>query len=363
MGRGVIQSATIHPGIDSLIDHMSETYLGWLVNHTPTCWWHDSAEPSELDRALERGAVGVTTNPVLASVAVQKGRELWKAAIDGTLARNLPAETKAEALMQVAVTEAAGKLRPVFEATGGKSGLVCAQVNPARAGDRDCMHAMARRFTAWAPNIAVKLPATSAGLDVLEECVAEGITTTATVSFTVPQAIAIAERHRAGIARAKKRGTAPGRCFAVVMIGRLDDYLREAAHDARTEVSERDICQAGLAVVKRTYSLYKDRRYDAVLLVAALRGDYHLTELAGADLVMSIHPAYQDGFVAGDLPREPRIDSAVPSAVIERLQQLPDFVRAYEPDGMEPGEFIRFGLTQRTLAQFSESWRQLEQYR
>ena len=42
--------------------------------------------------------------------------------------------------------------------------------------------AMAHRFTAWAPNIAVKLPATSAGLDVLEECIAEGITITATVS-------------------------------------------------------------------------------------------------------------------------------------------------------------------------------------
>ena len=47
-------------------------------------------------------------------------------------------------------------------------GYVCAQVNPSRAGDRDCMAAMAKRFHNWAPNIAVKLPATLAGLDVLE---------------------------------------------------------------------------------------------------------------------------------------------------------------------------------------------------
>ena len=65
---------------------------------------------------------------------------------------------------------------------------------------------MAKRLHAWAPNIAVKLPATAAGLDVLEDCIAEGITTTATVSFTVPQAVAIAERHRAGIARAREHG-------------------------------------------------------------------------------------------------------------------------------------------------------------
>ena len=44
--------------------------------------------------------------------------------------------------------------------------------------------------------------------------------------------------------------------------------------------------------------------------------------------------------------------------------QLPEFVRAYEPDGMTPAEFIEFGLTQRTLSQFSEAgWKQLESCR
>jgi len=30
-------------------------------------------------------------------------------------------------------------------------------------------------------------------------------------------------------------------------------------------------------------------------------------------------------------------------------------VRAYEPDGMEPSEFVAFGATQRTLSQFVEA--------
>jgi transaldolase len=253
---------------------------------------------------------------------------------------------------------------PTFEASTGQSGFVCAQVNPARAGDRECMYPMAKRFHAWAPNIAVKLPATAAGLDVLEECIAEGITTTATVSFTVPQAVAIAERHRAGLARAKANGIEPGKCFAVIMIGRLDDYLREVAHDTRAQVSEADIRQAGLAVAKRAYSLYTQRGYDALLLVAALRGTYHLTELAGAALLMSIHPTYQEPFVTQDFPREARIDHPVPADVIERLQQIPDFVRAYEPDGMQPSDFVSFGTTQRTLSQFVEvGWKELESYR
>lgn len=146
-----------------------QTYLAWVGGHTKTRWWHDSAEETELRTGLERGAIGVTTNPILASAALQKDRGLWGTAINSVLAANLAAEPKAEALMQIAVSRAAEKLLPEFDASRGQSGFVCAQVNPARAGDRAAMSAMARRFHAWAPNIAVKLPANPAGLDVLED--------------------------------------------------------------------------------------------------------------------------------------------------------------------------------------------------
>lgn len=340
-----------------------DTYLNWVIRNTPTKWWHDSADPAELDLGLERGAVGVTTNPYLSNLAVRGNRQLWAAEIAAALDGQPAAEAKAEALMRVAVVKAAGKLLPVYEASEGVDGYVCSQVNPLRAGDRECMLAMARRFHAFAPNIAVKLPATAAGLDVLEDCVAEGITVTATVSFTVPQAVAIAERHRAGIRRAREAGVAPGRCFAVIMIGRLDDYLREVAHDNRAPVSEADIRQSGLAATKRAYSIYRQRGYEAVLLVAALRGEYHLTELAGAELIMSIAPAFQTPFVTKDFPREERIGLPIADEVIERLEAMPEFRRAYEPDGMSPADFIGFGATQRTLSQFCEAgWRLLESF-
>jgi transaldolase len=344
---------------------VNDTYLNWVLENTNTKWWHDSACSDELDLGLKRGAIGVTTNPFLSNIAVRAERERWGSEIEAVLARNLPGEQKAEALMRIPVTKSAAKLLPEYERSGGKSGLVCAQVNPVRAGDRECMSSMAKRFHAWAPNIAVKLPATAAGLDVLEDCAAEGITTTATVSFTVPQALAIAERHRAGAARARAAGIEPGQCFAVIMIGRLDDFVREVAHDNQADVSEEDIRQAGLAVTKRAYSIYKKREYDAVLLVAALRGPHHLTELAGADLLMSIHPSSQDFFCGSqDHLREERIDNPVPDDVIERLSTIPEFVRAYEPAGMTPSEFIGYGVTQRTLCQFSEvGWKLLENLR
>ena len=342
---------------------MPNTYLNWVIESTATTWWHDSAEAAELDLGLSRGAVGVTTNPFLANLALAKDRSLWAPAIEEVLGRKLPAEQKAEALMRIAVTRTAEKLVPTYESSQGRMGFVCAQVNPLRAGDRDCMLAMANRFHHWAPNIAVKLPATAAGLDVLEDCIADGITVTATVSFTVPQVVAIAERHRQGIERARAKGTEPGKCFAVIMIGRLDDYLREVAHDNQTAVRESDIRQAGLVATKRAYAIYKECGYEAILLVAALRGEYHLTELAGADMVMSIAPPYQEMFVSRDLPREERVGAPVPSDVIERLRQMPEFVRSYEPDGMTAAEFVGFGATQRTLCQFCEvGWKLMENF-
>ncbi len=330
------------------------SYLQWLVKETPTTWWHDSADPDELARGLAHGATGVTTNPLLTARTLRGRPAIWADALAG-VDRGLPAERRAEELMRGVVTRAAALLRPQHEATGGRLGYVCGQVNPGRAGDREAMAAMARRYHAWAPNIAVKLPATAAALDVLEDCVADGITITATVSFTVPQVLAIAERHRKGAARARAAGKVPGRCFPVLMVGRLDDYLREVAQDRRAGVEEADIRQAGLAVAKRAYALFKAQGYDCPLLPAALRGTYHMTELAGAEMVMSIAPGIQAKLLEPGLPRECRIDEPIAPDVLRRLRSLPEFVKAYEPEGMAPEDFIAFGPTQRTLAQFTDA--------
>jgi transaldolase len=323
-------------------------YLQWLDNETQTSWWHDSGEPAELEQGLAHGATGVTTNPVLISKTVNSDPTRWLNISDG-----LSPQGQTEQLTKAVVQNAAKMFEPVYEHSKGKTGYVCSQVNPMLASDREAMIQMARRFSSWAPNIAVKFPATAAGLDALEQCVAEGITIAATVSFAVPQVIAVAERHQRAIEAARKAGKKPGKCFAVIMIGRIDDYLQDVAQDRKANVSESDIRQAGLAISKRAYSIYKQKNYEATLLIAALRGTYHMVELAGAELIMSIHPKYQVMLLRPDVPRNPqRIELPIAPEVIKRLETIPEFIRAYEPDGMEPEEFITFGLSQRTLTQF-----------
>jgi transaldolase len=62
-------------------------------------------------------------------------------------------------------------------------------------------------------------------------------------------------------------------------------------------------------------------------------------------------------------PWEERIDIPVDEDVIKRLSTVSEFIRAYEPDGMIPEEFITYGVVQKTLSQFLESgWMPVEAY-
>ena len=335
-------------------------YLEWMSGETPTTWWHDSGDPNELAQAKAWGARGVTTNPVLAFTAMRGNQDFWRDKLEA-IGSSLPAQERAERLMSMVVRNAASAFEPMYRETDRRQGYVCAQVNPAFCALQEPMLAMARRFSSWAPNISVKLPATAAGLAVLEECAARGVCVTSTVSFTVAQVVAAAEAYRRGRLRAENAGIAPAPCFAVIMIGRVDDYLREIVTDNRLELGEPDIKLAGLAIVKKAYEVFQQRKYQAQLLIAALRGVHHMEGLCGAKLVMSIHPSIQQLLLAPGVSRALGITAPVSPDSVERLQTVPEFRKAYEVDGLQEKEFIAFGLTQKTLSQFSAGgWSLLE---
>ena len=60
-------------------------YLKWVIENTRTAWWHDSAEPGELERGIQRGAVGATTNPYLSHLALSRNYDAWANEIDNVL--------------------------------------------------------------------------------------------------------------------------------------------------------------------------------------------------------------------------------------------------------------------------------------
>ena len=337
-------------------------YLEWINQCTPTRWWHDSGNPDEIELAIRRGATGVTTNPVLTFRSFQSQPEFWNPKVVA-LGDDFEPEARAEALLKLVATYAAEKVRPVYERTNGADGYALGQLNPTRAGDAEGMLAQARRVHSWAENIAVKLPATAAGIEVIEHLAEEGIPICATINVSVSQAIAVAEAYARGKQKALAAGVKPPLCIVVQQVGRLDDYLRDVAQDMKLGLDESVITMAGLAVAKRTYQIFEQRGYDAVIMPAGLRGAYHLTEMAGGKLLYTINTRVQDMILAADPPQEERISNPIPQDILNQLMRIPEFVRAYEPDGMKPAEFITYGVTQKLLSQFMETgWAPLETY-
>jgi transaldolase len=336
------------------------SYLKWL-SKTGSFWWTDSAVYKNMDDYIGNGATGATTNPPLIKRSLYGAPGFWKLYLKD-LNPNLKPDEKTEEIIKRLTVAIAEKFLPVYKSSGGLQGYVCAQVNPALQGNAEKMFEMAKRLNQWAENIAVKLPANAAGLEVIEECAALGITTVGTVSFSVPQAVEIARRQTIGAVRAEKAGIKPGQAFSVVMVGRQDDYLRDIALDSRANPAESDIIQAGTAVIRRAYGIIKNNAYRSQLMPAGMRGAYHTIDLAGMDMTMSVSANIQDALAKEGPPFKEHTDESVPKDVIERLCRIPEFVRAYEPDGMKPSEFLSYGLSQRTLSQFSEAWLSIQEF-
>ena len=342
---------------------MADTYFDWLEKETPTRWWHDSGNPDEIELALTRHAKGVTTNPVLTFRTFNMQPEIWEERVN-QIPQDLDYVERAEALLKLVATSAAKQVWHIYEETNGQHGYALGQLNPSWAGDYENMLAQARRYRSWAPNIAIKLPATRSGIEVMEQIASEGIPICATLNVSVAQAIDVAEAYERGRKKAIENGVKVAPCYAVQQVGRIDDYLRDVASDMKLGLDERTITSAGIAVAKRSYGIFKERGYHAIIMPAGLRGSHHLAQLAGADVTFSITTRVQEMVLADDPERVERINEPVADDIMEGLLKMPEFIKAYEPDGMKKEEYITFGVMQKLLSQFTETgWAPLEVYK
>ena len=110
-----------------------------------------------------------------------------------------------------------------------------------------------------------------------------------TVSFTVPQALATGEAIERGLKRREAEGKDVSTVGPVVtiMVGRLDDWLKEVVARDGIEIDPEHLEWAGIAAVKRAYTLFQERGLRARVLAAAYRNQLQWTELVGGDLVLS----------------------------------------------------------------------------
>ncbi len=354
--------------VDHAVDQhqRTETPLGRMTRENPqTALWNDSSDPAQLRTSIGWGAVGATCNPVIALAVIKADLPKWTARIR-QLADERPTAREDEigwAVVEELSVDAAKLLEPAFMAHRGRNGRLSVQTDPRLHRNARAIVAQAVHFSELAPNIVVKIPVTKTGVEAIEEATFRGVSINATVSFTVPQAIAVAEAVERGLDRRTAAGlpTEGMGPVATIMGGRLDDWLKAVAAQQGLLLTPGVLDWAGVAALKRAYEIFQQRGYRTRVLSAAFRNHLQLAELVGGDLVISPPFEWQQKINDNGFELVRRIDAPVDPAIIDELtRRLPEFSRAYEPDGMAPEEFETFGATRRTLRQFLDANGQLE---
>jgi transaldolase len=333
---------------------------------TPTSLWNDSADPDELTQSIAFGAVGATCNPVIALAAVRKHLDVWVPRIRA-LAEANPTAGESQLgwlVVQELSVQAAKLLEPIFTETKGRNGRLSIQTDPRLHRDAAALTEQAVAFSKLAPNIIVKIPATRTGIQAIEEATYRGVSINATVSFTVAQAIAVAEAIERGFARREREGLPTENFGSVctIMGGRLDDWLKAWAAKNRVLIEPGYFEWAGVAALKKAHHLYVERGYRVRILSAAFRNALQWSELVGGDLVVSPPFDWQARINENRIPVRPSaIDEPVDPEIIETLRsRVPEFRKAYDEDGLAVEDFERYGATVRTLRQFLEADAELD---
>jgi transaldolase len=327
-------------------------------------FWNDSCDLRELRDAVESGAVGATSNPVIVSQAVRGDRDRWQPVLDGLLTSDPTGseDAVAWAFVGAVAREAAALLAPVHVGTGGRKGFLSVQVNPQLYRSTERMVAHGRELARIAPNIAIKIPATEPGLGALEALTAEGIPVNATVCFTLSQAVACAEAVERGFGLAIGRGIDVARLHPTItiMVGRLDDHLQRVLDRDSVTIEPGYLHWAGVAVFKKAHALFRLRGYRSTLLAAAYRHHLHWSELIGEGVVLTMPYKWWKQFDACRLVPERTLDRPVsPAIVTALLEGFDDFRVAYEEAALPPSSFARYGPSVHTLQQFLGGYQQL----
>ena len=322
-----------------------------------TALWNDSCSIEELTYSIDHGAVGATCNPVIVVDVLKKEMSLWKDRIVA-MVREMPKASEEEVawkLVEEMSAKGAALLKPVFDQYQGWNGRLSIQTDPLFHRDGERIVEQAVHFDSLAPNMIVKIPVTKAGVWAIEETIYRGVSINATVCFTVPQALAVAEAVERGLKRREKEGKDISRMGPVctIMVGRTDDWLKVVAEKEGITTDPGYLEWAGVAVFKRAYQIYKEKKYRLRLLAAAYRNHMQWSEFIGGDVVVTIPYKWQKRFNASDIEVVERMDRPVDAKIVADLaKRFKEFRKAYEPDGMKIEEFDDYGATRRTLRQF-----------
>jgi len=320
--------------------------------------WNDSCGQGDLRFALDRGAVGATSNPVIVGGVLRKEPDLWKERLEKIIRVEEPKATDEEICWKLSRemgVSGARMLLPLFAESRGKKGRQALQVNPRFFRDADRTTAHAIELSKAAPNILIKMPVSASGIEAIEKSTYAGVSVNGTVCFGIPQAIAVAEAIERGLGRREREhlpidGISPS---CTIMIGRADDWLKKCVERDNLPVLPQYLEWGGSAIFKKAYRLFRERGYRSRLLAASNKSHYLWANFIGADVLITVNPVWWRRMEGCKMEVRKTIDDPVDPKIIDALyDSIPDFRKIYDVDGLNIEKFETFGAFVETMKEF-----------
>ena len=303
------------------------------LSSTGTKVWLDSVDPDALDWNIARGITGATSNPIIIADLIKTGR--FDDSMECFFERDMDDAAVAWAMTDDLVSDAQDKFIDVWQWSGGNDGYVSFELDPLiEDAALNMPHeqrvrqyiALARHWGKGYTNRMIKVPATPAGLEALEEIAASGLSINVTLVFSERQYTAArdavwrgAQRRRDGFRRFKS--------VYSIFVSRVDVYTEKQAPDLSPAAQG----QVGIVNAKRLWRLnqefWKDKRLPLQQeIIFASTGtkkpadppDKYVEALAGSD-IQTNPPATNEAVEKTGKSYTRQVDQLPPGPVLDEI--------------------------------------------
>ena len=243
----------------------TRTTLHDLADAGVSVWLDDLNRPmitsGDLQSYIDRGVLGVTTNPTIFASALSEG-DAYDDQIASLASDGADVDAAVFALTTEDVRNACDVFLPVYEQTDGRDGRVSIEVDPGMAKDATATAEMAQRL--WReidrPNLFIKIPATVEGLGAISQTLAEGISVNVTLIFSLDRYRGVMNAYLTGLEQAREHGKdlSTIRSVASFFVSRVDSEIDDRLDAIGTEEAEALKGKAGLANARLAYQAFEE---------------------------------------------------------------------------------------------------------
>ncbi|MGZ4786566.1 MAG: transaldolase, partial [Acidimicrobiales bacterium] len=222
----------------------------------------------ELERWVERGVRGITSNPSIFQKAMESG-DAYDSQLRQLAAAKTPVIDSYWDLVTADIQDALRILRPVHDVSGGEDGFVSVEVAPSLARDTDGTIAAARHLHATIdqPNLYVKIPGTAEGLPAIQQMISEKHSINVTLLFSIERYGEVIEAYLSGL-EAAEGDLSSVSSVASFFISRVDTEVDRRLDEVGTDAAAALKGKAAVANGKIAYELFLERfsgpRWDAL---------------------------------------------------------------------------------------------------